>query len=358
MSTKGIGRGRKKKKKKRPPLGLDIGRRRSSNTTTAATTLLGIPPAGGRRQKKDRKKQERASRIGGGTALHRTYKKQYNLPSEDGDNGGGGGGGVNRTQLTTITTRSRTVSSRNTYGDDEDDDGDDDDDADCDGRDLNADGTNRRPSWRRQNNAVTPSSGDIVLPMGTLEGGYNKGKRNLVYRRNRRYCSGYTFRGVLPYANLAAIVAVAVFVCVISYNVDWNSTTTTTTTEIAREPPLPPGARMGLRRRNNNNVVAFNLIPTDGAAKTMKLSLSGSGMNFDRLMHYDVCCYQALVFVCRGVTKNMAVDCVIEREVDHIYALVLVNHVDMVGARCKLIWTEDETAFTTTTTAQPEEKIK
>lgn len=173
----------------------------------------------------------------------------------------------------------------------------------------------RRPSWK-----------DVVLPMPALEGGYNKGKRLVYHRQPRRYCCAENaLRAVLPYVNFAAIAVV--FVCIIAYRGP----------AAPLEPPPPPGPR----RDGGGGVVAFNLIPTDKAAKTMKLSLRGTGIAFERLVHYDVCCYQARVFVCRGVTKNMAVDCVIERdEGSAVYALVLVNHVDMVGARCKLIWTE------------------
>lgn len=83
--------------------------------------------------------------------------------------------------------------------------------------------------------------------------------------------------------------------------------------------------------------VNFNLVPSKevGSGRIMNLSLPD--IEFERVLRYDVCCFQKAYFACRSITKNLGVDCYLTNEK---MAVIQVFHPDMVGARCTLMWTE------------------
>jgi len=102
------------------------------------------------------------------------------------------------------------------------------------------------------------------------------------------------------------------------------------------QPLGPPEVREagGAPRR-----VAFTLVPApESAGKWMRLGPQPA-MRFARLLHYDVCCFAKTAFVCRSATRSLAVEAYIS---DTREVTVHVMHPDMVGARCRLTWTEEE----------------
>jgi hypothetical protein len=85
--------------------------------------------------------------------------------------------------------------------------------------------------------------------------------------------------------------------------------------------------------------VAFTLVPApDSAGKWMKLPPQPE-LRFERLLHYDVCCFVQAYFLCRSATKNLAVEAYVT---DAQEVVVHVVHPDMVGARCRFAWAERE----------------
>lgn len=83
--------------------------------------------------------------------------------------------------------------------------------------------------------------------------------------------------------------------------------------------------------KSNKNSVSFNLV--DSLFTTVPLP----DLNFDKLLRYDVCCYQQAYFICRSITKNLGVDCYLTKDKT---AVVRLFHPDMTGARCTVIWSE------------------
>jgi len=85
--------------------------------------------------------------------------------------------------------------------------------------------------------------------------------------------------------------------------------------------------------------VSFTLVPApDSAGKWMKLAAQPE-LRFERLLHYDVCCFVQAFFVCRSATKNLAVEAYVSETQE---VVVHVVHPDMVGARCRFTWVERE----------------
>ena len=82
--------------------------------------------------------------------------------------------------------------------------------------------------------------------------------------------------------------------------------------------------------------VPFNLVPDNGTNGRI-MTLDVRQMNFKQLLRYDVCCQQESYYVCRTVSKNLGIECYLTRENK---AVVHINHPDMVGARCTLMWIE------------------
>jgi hypothetical protein len=81
----------------------------------------------------------------------------------------------------------------------------------------------------------------------------------------------------------------------------------------------------------NKNSVSFNLLDT------LFTTVPIPDLNFDKLLRYDVCCFQQTYFICRSVTKNLGVDCYLTKEKT---AVVRLFHPDMTGARCTILWSE------------------
>lgn len=82
--------------------------------------------------------------------------------------------------------------------------------------------------------------------------------------------------------------------------------------------------------------VPFTLVPDEGSLGRL-MTLPLKQLVFDRLVRYDVCCFQQIYFSCRSATKNLGVECLIAKDRG---ALINVLHPDMVGARCVLMWSE------------------
>jgi hypothetical protein len=91
-----------------------------------------------------------------------------------------------------------------------------------------------------------------------------------------------------------------------------------------------------LKKDQNKYEVAFNLIP-DSNTNGRVMNLSLPQMVFDRLIRYDVCCAIQAYYVCRAVTRNLGVDCFLNKDK---MAVINILHPDMVGARCTLLWNE------------------
>lgn len=87
-------------------------------------------------------------------------------------------------------------------------------------------------------------------------------------------------------------------------------------------------------RKHVKHVIPFNIIP-DANSNGRIQTLSNLNFTFDRLLHYNVCCFQQLYFVCRTSLgmKNLGVDAYLTSEQA---VIVHVLHPDMVGARCEL----------------------
>lgn len=102
----------------------------------------------------------------------------------------------------------------------------------------------------------------------------------------------------------------------------------------------PKSSVVLVRQNKATRVYPFNFVPTDPVEKLMVLSLSQSGMIYDNVQYYDVCCRNSDFMVCRSVTQNMSIDCVLQNTAKGLFALVFARHTDMVGARCRLLWSE------------------
>lgn len=102
--------------------------------------------------------------------------------------------------------------------------------------------------------------------------------------------------------------------------------------------PLPSSAApiVELKKNRVKHTVQFILVPdADTGGRLMNMSLKK--VVFDRLLRYDVCCFVQTYFVCRSVTRNVGVECYFAQDGT---VVVEVNHPNMVGAKCHLIWTE------------------
>jgi len=82
--------------------------------------------------------------------------------------------------------------------------------------------------------------------------------------------------------------------------------------------------------------VPFNLVPDNGTNGRL-MTMDVRQMNFAQLLRYDVCCQQGHYYVCRTVSKNLGIECYLTSESK---AVMHINHPDMVGARCTLMWIE------------------
>lgn len=103
------------------------------------------------------------------------------------------------------------------------------------------------------------------------------------------------------------------------------------------QPVIPPP---NVRMNSVSHEKSFTLIPSEGSMDK-HMVLSPLILDYDTLQTYDLCCYKKNGYVCRMVMKNMGVDAVIEKSTEgKIYGLIVIQHPDMIGARCKLFWTE------------------
>ena len=92
-----------------------------------------------------------------------------------------------------------------------------------------------------------------------------------------------------------------------------------------------------LKRDQNKWEIMFNLIPDDTSTGGRIMTLSLRTMVFDRLQRYDLCCFQQSIYACRSITKNVGADCYLTRDKT---AVITIGHPELVGARCKIMWTE------------------
>jgi len=296
-----------------PPLSLRPGGRSTPTATTVAATppfgRIGVgggghthqqqhPPRSKRRPKSRQKnKQSKAP-----------YKKEYNATGE---------GGFATTTRSTYT-ENRTVSRRQR--------------ADGDPSSGPDGGSSRKRGGR-----------DTLVPMQPL---LENGETSPRWKgKSLRWPPSGGFkarlRWFLPWINSVALLGVVVALIVYP-------TVHSNSARVARGSDTRVQLADGSAARHSNAAgrsVLFTLIPTDKLGKTMKMSLHRSGMNYEKLLHYDVCCYRGEFFVCRSVTRNVAVDCIIEKDKSSgkLYALILVKHPDMNGARCRLSWLETPT---------------
>jgi len=101
--------------------------------------------------------------------------------------------------------------------------------------------------------------------------------------------------------------------------------------------PPPVAPIVELKKNRVKHTIQFIIVPDpDTGGRLMNISVKKTV--FDRLLRYDVCCFVQSYFVCRSVTRNVGVECFFESSGN---VLVQVNHPNMVGARCHLIWTEN-----------------
>ena len=97
-----------------------------------------------------------------------------------------------------------------------------------------------------------------------------------------------------------------------------------------------------------NNEFPFNIYEPDKKIPRkegflMRLPAQGYlPIDFERLAHYSVCCHtlDKSYFVCHSVTQNIGVDCVLQQEkgTKKVFASIIVQHGDMIGATCVLFW--------------------
>lgn len=176
---------------------------------------------------------------------------------------------------------------------------------------------------------------DTLLPMHTI----NNDTRDLSPRfKGKPPRRRWWIISKLPWINLFAWLALMIALIVVSTRSSFSSSNETMKD---RNVVVVTSSSKGWNQEDGKSVL-FTLIPSDPKGKTMKLPLHNSGMNYDKLLHYDVCCYRDEFFVCRSVTRNVAVDCILERDKTNtrVYALIMVKHPDMNGARCRLSWLE------------------
>lgn len=82
--------------------------------------------------------------------------------------------------------------------------------------------------------------------------------------------------------------------------------------------------------------IPFNLVP-DNESNGRLMTLSVPQLTFSKLLKYDVCCKKGPLYACRAVSKNVGVEGYISEDGK---ATMHINHPDMVGARCTLMWIE------------------
>jgi len=82
--------------------------------------------------------------------------------------------------------------------------------------------------------------------------------------------------------------------------------------------------------------VPFNLVP-DEESNGRLMTLRVPHMTFSKLLKYDICCKKGPIYVCRAVSKNVGVEGYFTSDGN---AVLHINHPDMVGAQCKLMWIE------------------
>jgi hypothetical protein len=101
-------------------------------------------------------------------------------------------------------------------------------------------------------------------------------------------------------------------------------------------PSLIAGPVLEIRKEPSKWHIPFNLIPDNGTNGRI-MTMDVAQLNFDMLLRYDVCCKKSHYYVCRTVSKNLG----IEGYLTHDNKAVLhINHPDMVGAQCTLMWIE------------------
>lgn len=104
-------------------------------------------------------------------------------------------------------------------------------------------------------------------------------------------------------------------------------------------PPPPPPPIFSERKDQSKWRVPFTLVP-DAESNGRIMTLRITQLNFSQVLRYDVCCRKGNFYVCRAVSKNLGVDCYLTSENSAVF---YINHPDMVGARCTLLWSENRT---------------
>jgi hypothetical protein len=82
--------------------------------------------------------------------------------------------------------------------------------------------------------------------------------------------------------------------------------------------------------------VPFNLVPDENSNGRI-MTLKVSQMNYRKLLKYDICCKKGPIYACRAVSKNVGVEGYFTSEGK---AIIHINHPDMIGSQCTLMWIE------------------
>ena len=139
----------------------------------------------------------------------------------------------------------------------------------------------------------------------------------------------YSCEKTLTWINLASVIVLAVAFAV------YAGTMSTPSIAIAPTQKTAPAAKATIHE------MPFNLVPNDGKpgrGDQMILSLTHYDFDFDRLLHYRVCCFSQGIFICHahGINKDRVG---MTAYLTHDATMVLNAHgAEMIGATCKLWW--------------------
>ncbi len=146
-------------------------------------------------------------------------------------------------------------------------------------------------------------------------------KRSIVYKNFRETFSCFSF---------AIFVWMCILTLLILYHVVFGGFSSAAAARNGLVPVIEA------KKDQSRYDVPFTLVP-DESSKGRVMTLTLKQMVFERLVRYDVCCFQQSYFLCRSTTKNLGVECLMTKDKT---ALINVIHPDMVGARCTLMWSE------------------
>jgi len=142
---------------------------------------------------------------------------------------------------------------------------------------------------------------------------------------DRKFSRSFGITRTLTWINFGLLIVL--LTCVIIY-------LATTTTAHAPLPLQPPQVRI---TATVSSVIPFTLVPDSKSAnRYMTLPLTNVS-NMKDVLHFQVCCNVRQFFLCGPVTKNLGVTAYLTTEKT---AIIQIIHDDMIGAACKLFWTQ------------------